>query len=177
MEVRFISPDLKSLDSILGEVIVLGLFEDERPPQGTLGVLDYRMAGHVSSLIERGQVSGELLAAQVMPGRPKTTFERVVLIGAGPSERFEPQIFARVIDRMLSAIVELGMRRAVAELPGRPQGLIEPELAYDILLDRARERVEIDTLTLLEPPAAARQMGANRATAADAARRSGWRLG
>lgn len=158
MEVRFIAPELRSLDVVSQELLILPLFEDERPPSGTFGLIDYRLAGHLSRSIVRGEIRGALLDAQVLPGRPKTGFEQIFIVGAGALASFNAQAFAHVTQRMLDGALELSARRATVELAGRARELVAPELALEILLELARDKDRIDTWTLIEPQAAQRRM-------------------
>lgn len=158
MEVRFIAPELRFLDLVSQELLILPLFEDERPPSGAFGLIDYRLAGHLSQGIVRGEIQGALLEAQVLPGRPKTGFEQIFIVGAGTTTDFNAQVFAHVTQRMLGGALELGARRATVELPGRARGMIEPELALELLLELARDKDRIDTWTLIESAPAQRRM-------------------
>lgn len=156
MELRFIPPDLRRLDLAASEVLVLPLYLDLRPPGGVAGLIDYRLAGHLSSLLARGTISGEVLEQLLVRGRPKLPFDKILLVGCGATSEFNPQVFAAVIDVVLAALAQLGVRRAVAELPGRALGLIAPELAADILLQRAAAFPEFDVWTLVDHGDAAR---------------------
>jgi Cytosol aminopeptidase family, N-terminal domain len=160
MDLKFVSPELRNLDQLHSEVIVLPLFDDERPAQGAFSLVDYRLCGHLSAMRKAGELSGRLLLAQAVPGRPKLQCEKVVIVGAGLLAEYNEQIHARVVLRMLESVDQLGARRATAELPGRAQGRIGPELAVEALLAAAREFPRQDTWTLLEHPAAARVMAA-----------------
>lgn len=163
MEIRFIAPELRVLDLVTQELLILPLFEDERPPTGAVGLIDYRLAGHLSAGIVSGEIRGNLLEAQVLPGRPKTGFEQILIIGAGARSDFSPQIFSHIVQRMLDGAVELGARRAIVELPGRALELIEPELALELLVELGRDKDRVDTWTLLEPaPAQKRMTGAGQ---------------
>ena len=156
MELRFIPPDLRRLDMAASEVLVLPLFADLRPPRGVAGLIDYRLAGHISSLLRRGTIAGEPLEQLLVRGRPKLPFDKILLVGCGATFDFNPQVFSAVVDVVLAALSQLGVRRAVVELPGRASNLIAPELAADILLQRAELFPEFDVWTLIDHGDAAR---------------------
>lgn len=156
MELRFILPDLRKLDSAVCEVLVLPLREDQRPPRGTAGLVDYRLAGHISELLRRETITGRLLEQFLVRGRPKLPFDKLLLVGTGSTAEFSPQVFAAVIDSTLMALSSLGVRRAVVELPGRAEDEIAPELAAEILLSRAEKYPDIDACTLIDTAEAAK---------------------
>ena len=67
---------------------------------------------------------------------------------------FNPQIFAAVVEQVLEFTARHEIRRAVVELTGRRQDLIEPELAVAILKQRAENYPNADTWTLVDTPEA-----------------------
>jgi hypothetical protein len=83
VELRFSLPSLRKLDLLGTEVILSALAEDEQPPHGLSGLLDWRMAGRISALIERGFVTGKLGEVVLLPGKPKLPFDKVLLFGIG----------------------------------------------------------------------------------------------
>jgi hypothetical protein len=89
-------------------------------------------------------------------GRPKLPFDRILLYGVGDLVHFNPQIYVGLIDQLLRSLSELGVRRAVVELPGRANELISPETAAEILLERAGNNPMFDTWTLIDTQAAQR---------------------
>ena len=158
MELRFTVPSLRRLDLSGTEVLVAALASDERPPHGVAGLLDWRMAGRVSRLIERGVATGELGEALLLPGRPKVPFEKVLLFGIGKLEDFDEEVFRAVVERICTALEGLKARTAVIELPGRHFDAIDADRAADILLEIAGARPEHDLWTLIEPAEAQRKI-------------------
>lgn len=151
MELRFTLPSLRKLDLLGTEVILAALAEDEQPPHGVAGLLDWRMAGRISSLIERGFVNGKLGEVVLLPGKPKLPFDKVLLFGVGPRADFSEAVFRHVVDKMLTTLEGLRARSAVVELPGRHFDAIRPDRAADILLESAGSKPMHDVWTLAEP--------------------------
>lgn len=172
MELRFVPPDLRRLDLLVSDVLAIPLAADERPPRGTAGLIDYRLAGRVSEAIETGALRGEVGEKVFLSGRPKLPFDRIFLYGQGDLDRFNPHIYAGLIDQILETLDNLGVRRAVVELPGRARDRIEPEAATEILLERAATHPLFDSWTLIESPAAQRTM----TSLLRRDRRNDWRL-
>jgi len=157
LDIRFVPPEIRFLELLSQELLLLPLFMDDRPPQGALGLVDYRLAGRISSLIAEGRVSAELGAAYALPGRPGLSFERIVIVGAGPVAEFHAAIAERVIERMLEAAEELKATRATIELPGRAREVLSAEVAMQ-LFDGVRERSPLRSWTLIESAPAQRRM-------------------
>jgi hypothetical protein len=158
VELRFTLPSLRKLDLLGTEVIMCGVASDEQPPHGVAGLLDWRLAGRISALIEKGFVSGKVAEVVLVPGKPKLPFDKVLLFGVGPRADFSEPVFRVVIEKMLGTLEGLRARSAVVELPGRPFDAIRPERAADILLECVGTNPVHDVWTLAEPIEAQRQI-------------------
>ena len=158
MDLRFVAPELRQLDLVTTEVLVVSIGPADRPPQGTAGLIDYRLGGAISRLIAQNTVSGTVGQVHLIPGRPRLSFDRVLLLGQGAAHEMNTQIYTRVVEQLLSTLQHLGARRAVVELPGRRDGVISPEEAVEILLELSTDNPWFDTWTLIEPPASQRVM-------------------
>lgn len=143
MELRFVPPDLQSLDALDSEVLACAPFSDARPAHGVAGLCDWRLGGRIADLQRRGLITGELGEVVMIPCKPRLGFDKLILFGAGPRAAFDEGTFREVVGRMLATTGGLCTRLAVVELPGRPDGLIPAEQAADALLDCAgRERAD-----------------------------------
>jgi hypothetical protein len=58
VDLRFSTPELRKLDLLGTEIIVSTIAVDERPPHGVTGLLDFRLAGRISRLIQAGFATG-----------------------------------------------------------------------------------------------------------------------
>lgn len=161
MELRFIVPQLRRLDLAATEVLVATLSSDERPPHGVAGLVDFRLSGRVSRLLETGYASGELGEVLLVPGKPKLPFDKLLFFGCGPRRDLDERVFRRVVVQMLDTLEGLRARTAVVELPGRHFDAIEPHRAADVLLECAGDRPEHDVWTLVESPEAQRSIHAH----------------
>jgi hypothetical protein len=150
VELRFVAPDLGSLDALDSEVMACAVWSDARPAHGVAGLLDWRLGGRISALQRRGLVTGELGEVVMLPGKPRLHFDKLILFGAGPRAEFEEGALRHVVARMLATTKGLCARVAVVELPGRHEGLIRAEEAADALLACAGRDREEDVWTLVE---------------------------
>jgi hypothetical protein len=123
-------------------------------------------------VIQSGALRGEIGDKIFLSGRPKLPFDKVLLYGQGDLAEFNPLIYAGLIDQLLESLSELGVRRAVVELPGRAQDVITPEVAAEILLERTGNHPLFDTWTLVEAPQAQRAI----TNLLQRDRRSEWRV-
>ena len=89
MELRFISPDLASLDDLDAEVLACSVWSDARPSHGVAGLCDFRMAGRISRLERDASVTGALGEVVMLPGKPRLTFHKLLVFGAGARARVD----------------------------------------------------------------------------------------
>jgi hypothetical protein len=150
VELRFVNPELSSLDDLDTEILACAVWTDARPMHGVAGLCDWRLAGGLSALLRQGFVSGNPGEVVMVPGKPRLTFDKLLFFGAGPREGFGEDAFRRVVGHMLDVMEGLCARVAVVELPGRHDGLIAAERAADILLASAGRKREHDVWTLVE---------------------------
>lgn len=156
MDLRFTQPSLRKLDLSGTEVLVTGLAEDERPPHGVAGLVDFRLAARVSRLLQKGFATGRIGEVLLIPGKPRLPFDKILLFGLGPLSQFSELAYRAVLEKMLATLEGLRARTAVVELPGRHRDALPPERAADILLEMAGGRPEHDVWTLVEPAEAQR---------------------
>jgi hypothetical protein len=156
VDLRFTTPELRKLDLLGTEVIVSTLASDERPPHGVTGLLDFRLAGRISRLIQSGFATGKVGEVVLVPGKPKLPFDKLLLFGIGKQSEFNDPVFRVVLDKILRTLEGLRAQTAVVELPGRHFDAISPERAADILLESVGGRKEHDVWTLIEPSEAQR---------------------
>lgn len=152
MELRFVPPDLRRLDEVGTEIIACGFFEDERPPHGTLGLIDWRMAGWLSKQIERGRMRGARGEVTMVSLRPKLPFDKALVFGLGDRPSFDEEAYRATMALMLSTFEGLCARSAVVELPGRHVGALTAEHAADVALEMIADRPDHDVWTLIELP-------------------------
>ncbi len=160
MDVRFVPPDLRRLDTLKSEALSLPLFSDERPLRGALGLVDWRLCGQISRLILRGRVTGEAFEKVLVPARPKLPFDKLFLFGLGPREGFDEAVFEEATRRMLDTLSRARVRSSVWALPGRPFGSIAPVPAMErfLRLASAGAEREHDEITLIEDAEAQKEM-------------------
>ncbi len=150
MELKFVSRELSSLDDLDMEVLACPVWSDKRPVHGVAGLCDFRLLGRISDLQRRKMVTGTLLEQVLLPGKPRLTFDKVILFGAGPYAGFQEETFRLIVERILSTMEGLAARTAVVELPGRREGLISAEAAAEILLSAAGRGRAHDMWILVE---------------------------
>lgn len=158
MHVRFAAPDSKSLDILHSEAILLPFFSDERPLTGALGLIDWRMCGFVSRLIQKGVVQGRLGETVLVPLQPRFASHKLFLFGLGPRDSFDPGLQQSVIERMLDVGTRARVRAMALGLPGRSTQSVTAVAAMESFVRATAQRREPDEVVLIEAPEAQKEM-------------------
>ena len=80
----WVAQDLRALDEVQGEVLVLTTFSNERPLRGLTGLVDWRLCGGLSRLLLAGFASGAVGERVLCPSRGRMSHPKVLLMGLGP---------------------------------------------------------------------------------------------
>jgi len=150
MDLRFISPHLRRLDCASTEVLVAGVLEDERPSHGVAGLVDWRLCGRLSRLMQKGSITGQLEEVVLIPGKPQLPFDKLLLFGLGTQADFGERVYRAAVLKILSTLEGMRARTAVVELPGRHFNGLAADQAAAILLELVQERPLHDVWTLVE---------------------------
>jgi hypothetical protein len=101
------------------DLAVLPFFEDERPLQGLLGLVDWRIGGGLSALVRSGFCTGAAGEAVLLPGRRTLPMERLVLLGLGSSRAFDRAAAEAAGERLVAVSEGLCPRDVLVAMPGR----------------------------------------------------------
>ncbi|PKN44413.1 MAG: leucyl aminopeptidase [Deltaproteobacteria bacterium HGW-Deltaproteobacteria-20] len=150
MELRFVSPHMRQMDTVGSEVLACCLFEDERPVQGMAGLLDWRLATRLSRWMGAGELTGARGEVALLAGKPRVPFEKLLLFGLGSKARFDEEVFLETVHRMLETLSGLRVRMAVVERPGRHTDVVDALRGTDLILEACEGHGEQDLWTLVE---------------------------
>ena len=153
VELAFLPPLLRHLDEASSEVLACSVFEDDRPPGGTAGLVNWRLAGRLERLMESEFLTGRRGEILLLPGRPRLVADKILVLGLGPRPLFDEEAFDAAVSLLLDRLVGLGTRSAIVELPGRQAGCLPAEEAADRFLSAVTARDgSFDGFTLIERP-------------------------
>lgn len=157
MDVRFVPLELARIDQLRIEAVFLPFFEDERPLRGAAGLLDWRLCGALSELIRAGRITGARGELTLLLGNGRLPFDKVVLIGEGPSAAFNASVATAVTAQLLDAAKGLRLRGFACALPGRSRATVRASDATRWFLDAAGADA-VEEVVVLDEPEAQRAM-------------------
>jgi leucyl aminopeptidase len=114
MDVKVIPGAIQQSDA---DAIVVGLFEASEPEGETLAV-DQALEGAIRDLIEGGDLSGEAGQVAVLYPRGAIPSRRVIVVGLGPRDDFDPEAARRAAAHAIQRARELKARRVAGVLHG-----------------------------------------------------------
>jgi hypothetical protein len=162
MNLGFVAPELRKLDRLRTGALVLYLHEGEAPLPDVRGLIDWRLCGTLSRLLQLGRLTGTAGEATLLPVAHRLPCERLLLLGLGPRQPLDAGDLAAAIRRALHTLELMHVHSTAIALPGRPFGGTDPAAAIEALLQVAPEQPEIDEIILVEDLAGQRAINASR---------------
>ena len=124
MTIQFVKPDLHQIDHVQAETFVVTVFEDERPPRGLPGLVDWRLSGRLSNLMISGQMFGRFREAVLFPAYGRLPTARVCAYGLGKLADFTPARAREASWFIADSLHKLRASSFVMSLPGSPSATV-----------------------------------------------------
>lgn len=105
---------------IQADILVLGIFSDERPLSGLAGEVDWFACGIVSRLIRGNKVRGALGEQTLLATERKLPAPKVLICGLGERARFDRARLRQVCRALAVTLAKIGARDCALELFGQP---------------------------------------------------------
>lgn len=105
----------RSFDRAEGDVLIAGIFSDERPARGTAGRIDWRLCGPVSRCLVGGRLEGKTGEVVLLSTSGRLCVPRVLLLGLGDRSRFAAADVKTSTREAVGRALELGARQLVLE--------------------------------------------------------------
>ena len=126
---RLLDPSLSAVDQLDADTILVGLCSDVRPLGGMLGMLDWRMCGRLSTMIQAGAITGADGEKVLFPTQGRLKVPRIFLYGWGAHAQAAARGSERVA-AMIEMVKKAGGERVAFAFPEPARGLLH--LADDV---------------------------------------------
>lgn len=100
-----------SIQESEADAIILGLFEASELRAATR-TIDQALEGAIQELVEGGDIKGKTGDVAILYPRGAIPAQRVMIVGLGPQDDFDPEAVRRMSARALRRARELGVQRA-----------------------------------------------------------------
>ncbi len=133
---------LGDLRFLAADLIVAGIYRDERPPKGLAGQLDWFIYGHLSELLISGRLRGEQGECALIATGGKIGTPRYMVVGLGNREELNAAALDRLWPDVLGRVRSLKAGIAAVELLGGGTGFRPAQVARLMMshFDDARNR-------------------------------------
>lgn len=135
MKIHFLKPDLHQMDQVRADTLALGVFEEDRPPRGLAGLVDWRLCGRLSRLIVSGQVTGRFRESVLFPAYARLPVERVCVLGLGKRAEFSAARAREASWVLAESLRKLRAGSFLASLPGSPMTSVPARARMDLFLE------------------------------------------
>jgi len=127
-------PQLPSIDDLQYNTLVLTYFSDERPLRGLSGLVDWRLNGNLSRMVQSGRLTGNWGEQLLYPQAGRLPFRNIVMFGLGDRSRFGSTRFKEISNRILRTLMRLECSSFATSLPGRNVLKLVPRQLIDLWL-------------------------------------------
>jgi len=110
---------LEALDAFLGDLVVAGVYADERPLRGVAGLVDWRTGTWLTHALRQGWLAGAPGEALLFPPGRRLGVRAVAAVGLGPAAGFDAARAAAAATHVAELAAGLGARKLCLEPPGR----------------------------------------------------------
>ena len=136
-----------------GDLLAVYIWQDVRPLRGAAGLLDWRLCGKLSGLIQSGRLDGGEGEQLLLPTAGRLPWRVAMVMGLGPRACFSGARFRAAVSRLVAAARGIGVRELALAPPGRDVEALPARRAMDLILAelRAKEaRGAFDRVTVVD---------------------------
>jgi hypothetical protein len=151
LPVRVLPANLAGLDQLSTDVLVLGLFADEKPLRGAAGYCDWRLNSRLSGLLQKNWFQCDVGEVMLTNTNRHIGTERVLLLGQGHRANLNLPALRANFRRMMDVLRRAGLCSFAVELPGVDPGPIPAKEAILNFFEVCKEGLPQARVTLLSP--------------------------
>jgi Cytosol aminopeptidase family, N-terminal domain len=145
-----VSVDLQQWDARAGgDLLGVFMWTDVRPLRGAAGLLDWRLSGKLSSLIQSGRLTGAEGEQLLLPTGGRLSWKVAMVMGLGPRSGFSVARYRAAVRRSLTTVRGLAVHDIALAPPGRDVDAVPPRRAVELLLSEIRREPHADWLRRL----------------------------
>ncbi len=111
-----------AFEKVGADVAFVPFFQDERPLRGSAGRADWRLCGHLSSLLRQGRVAGTRGEAVLVPTAGGLRAPLLVALGAGPRAALDEPTWSELAREVVERALGLRAASVAVALPSAGPG-------------------------------------------------------
>lgn len=111
----------QAIDEQASELIAVFFFEDERPLRSEARLVDWLMDGMISSRVNQGFMTGQLLETTLIPANEKVKADKILFIGLGETAAICYGRVRELAEKAIKTCVGLQVHDLVMTVPNPQQ--------------------------------------------------------
>lgn len=141
----------QSIDKISCELMVLLHYEEDVPLHGFLGVVDWRVNGKLSHLVEDNRFTGKAKEMVLMPAERRFKADKLVVMGLGAKAQFHDDHVPQVIDYIFQTASQMRVTQLCVSLSKFNPSQFAWRNAVRLFVTKAVDYPEIKEVIFCEP--------------------------
>lgn len=125
------------------EVLITGFFLDQRPLQGSSGLIDWRLNGRLSRLIIQKRLKGEWKETILIPSEGRVNSSMIVLVGLGRVKEYSYPRLRELSPFFLDILQKLKISRACLSLPYGDPTTVDCAKLAEILIEGMADSMDL----------------------------------
>lgn len=131
MKINFIEKLPEKSDS---QLFVATLFEDEKPPRGLSGLLDWHLNGKISIFVLEEIFSGRFGEKLLFNVSSRLPWKRYMLVGMGLRSEITQENYRKISNIIISSIADMKYDSVCCQVPGFHRLNFEFSKAFELFL-------------------------------------------
>jgi len=149
---QFVPVRMRDIDTLEGGLVAVALFDDDRPPGGLAGLVDWRMDGLISRIrvttvypdmqnphykgLALGPFGAGLAEKLLFPAGRLLPFFRILVVGMGSRKGYNSQRYKAVVEAVVGSASSLRVDKLTLRLPGWKAAGLPARRACDIFVSK-----------------------------------------
>jgi hypothetical protein len=117
------------------EILVAGLFEDERPLRGSSGWVDWRLNGRISRCLIEKRLVGTWKEMALVPSERRIRPPLILWVGLGKVKEYSYPRLRELFPYLLGTLKKLNVSKICFSLPEDAEQQVEPGKLAEVLME------------------------------------------
>ena len=128
------------VDALECDLLVTGMFQDERPFKGTSGWIDWRLNGRLSRLVMDKRLTGDWKETTLIPSSTRITPRMILLLGLGRTKEYSTIRLRELFVHVLETLKNLRTSSICLSLPfGEERFRVDPGKLTEVFLEEVAD--------------------------------------
>lgn len=141
----------ENLDQVERDLVLVTVFEDERPLKGLAGFLDWRLCGALSQLMLDHHFDGKKGESLLMPSQGRVSPKEILVLGLGQKENLKTESLPQQVQVLLTKLLAKKSTSFCLSLSHLSEKSFDWRNSVRLLASSLSGRKEDYQITLLEP--------------------------